>query len=82
MAVVLISQPELERMRRVAAVTKEGGGSEPLQRSVSPLSPAARASARFPTPSSPLAGLHPQLLPVGRLLCFRLGAGVRAPVEC
>lgn len=30
---------------------------------------------------SPLAGLHAQLLPVGRLLCFGLRAGVGAPVE-
>lgn len=46
-AVVAVLTSQLEKM---AAVMKEGGGSEPLQRSVSPLSPAARASARFLTP--------------------------------
>lgn len=32
-------------------------------------------------PLSSLAGLHAELLPVGRLLCLRLGAWVRASVE-
>lgn len=50
------------------------------------LCPAAQTSAGlgfffFLMLSAPLAGLHAQLLPVGRLVHFRLGAGVGAPVE-
>lgn len=65
---------------------RRGGVAEPreLLKAARPLAlPCAPAARPWPgcNPSGSLAGLHAQLLPVGRLLGLRLGAGVGASVE-
>lgn len=84
------SQPEMEeRMAREAGgwfLCREGAGQGPLSLesfdSCVPSSPPSHLAAWTRCrPCGSLAGLHAQLLPVGRLLHLRLGAGVGASVE-
>lgn len=72
------SQPEMEERMVVVVVVKGGGGPkrpwscEGCISSHPPLCPSATQTSARLSPLGHLAGLHSQLLPVGRLLGLRL----------